>query len=388
VTTAPEKAGVLVATDSLSDAKEIAGLLRAHFQNVRVSTIAENASKDFEACSPDVLVLAFDAIAKAQVYYLGLYRLLPSLHEHHHRTVLLCTKEEVPQAFELCKKQEFDDYVLYWPLAYDGYRLPMTIWRACREMMELRVELPRRSELFSHSRHLRELEHTFDNELSQGERQIAEAHRSMTRLEHDLVTAGEEFSRRLARDGAAGLEVKDSEALAREIARLTSRQVAQAQVARVNGLEPMNAWVKQFKERVAPSIAGTRPLLEAVGALRPKLLVVDDDEMLPALVSGALEGARYELAFAADGAEALRMLRHGQPDLILMDFRLPGADGISLMRQLKASPEVAAIPIIMMTADARRETVKNSIDAGASDFLVKPFTRQSLRSKIESVFNR
>jgi two-component system chemotaxis response regulator CheY len=71
-----------------------------------------------------------------------------------------------------------------------------------------------------------------------------------------------------------------------------------------------------------------------------------------------------------------------------MDFRLPGADGISLMRQLKASPEVAAIPIIMMTADARRETVKNSIDAGASDFLVKPFTRQSLRSKIESVFNR
>jgi len=388
VTIAPEKARVLIATDSVSDAEQLARLLATHFENVQLSTVPEHASKEFEAYKPDVLVLAFDAIAKAQAYYLGLYRQLPSLHEHRHRTVLLCTKEEVPKAFELCKTQKFDDYVLYWPLAYDGLRLPMTIWGACRAIMELNAEAPRRSELFAHTRHLRELEHTLEEELSAGEQQIAAAQRSMTRLEYDLATAGEECSRRLAQEGAAGVGVKDSDALAREIAGLTSRQVAQAQAARARGLEPMHAWAKQFKERVAPSIAGTRALIETVGALRARLLVVDDDEMLPALVSGALDGANYELAFATDGATAWRMLRFSQPDLILMDFRLPGTDGISLTRQLKASPEVAAIPIIVMTSDSRRETVKSSIDAGAADFLVKPFTRQSLQSKIESVLMR
>jgi CheY-like chemotaxis protein len=388
VTTAPEKASVLIATDSATDAEQVAGLLAAHFQNVRMSTLPQTASQDFEAHKPDVLVLAFNSIAKAQLYYLGLYRLLPSLHEHRHRSVLLCSKEEVPKAFELCKTQKFDDYVLHWPLAYDGLRLPMTIWSACRAVMEFRAETPSRSELFAHTRHLRELEHTLEKELSAGEQQIAEAQRSMTRLEHDLATAGEEFSRRLALDDVSGVEMKDGDALAREIARLTSRQVAHAQAARARGLGPMQAWATHLKERVAPSIAGTRPLRATVGAMHPRLLVVDDDEMLPALVTGALDGAHYELAFATDGTEALRMLRFSQPDLILMDLRLPGTDGIALTRQLKASPEVAAIPIIMMTADSRRETVKSSIDAGAADFLVKPFTRQSLQSKIEGVLIR
>lgn len=288
MTDAPEKARILIATDSVRDAELLARLLEVHFENVRVSTVAENACKDFEAHSPDVLVLAFDSIAKAQVYYLGLYRLLPFVNEHRHRSVLLCTKDEVPKAFELCRQQRFDDYVLYWPLAYDGFRLPMTIWSACREMMQLR----------------------------------ADEHRSSTRLEHDVASAE------------------------------------------------------------------SRPLPGTVDALRTRLLVVDDDEMVPALVSGALDAARYELSFAASGAEAISMLRLAHPDLILMDFRLPGTDGISLTRQLKASPDLAAIPIIMMTTDSRRETVQGSIDAGAGNFLVKPFTRQSLQSKIDSTLIR
>jgi CheY-like chemotaxis protein len=293
VKSAPAKARVLIATDSVSDAEQLAGLLAAHFEHVRVSTIAANASKDFEEFGPHVLVLAFDTIAKAQVYYLGLYRLLPSLHEHPHRSILLCSKEEVPQAFELCKKQQFDDYVLYWPLAYDGLRLPMTIWSACRAMMEM---------------------------------------------------AGEKFS------------------------------------------------PKAIKERVAPPVTVTVTAAATATAAptptRPRLLVVDDDEMLPDLVSGALDGARYDLAFATSAAEAWQMLRFAPTDLILMDLRMPGTDGISLTRQLKGSTEAAGIPIIIMTADARRETVRSSIDAGATDFLLKPFTRQSLQFKIDSILVR
>jgi CheY-like chemotaxis protein len=74
-----------------------------------------------------------------------------------------------------------------------------------------------------------------------------------------------------------------------------------------------------------------------------------------------------------------------RPDAILMDIRLPGIDGVSLTERLKASPALADIPIIMMSGDSRVETLVRSMEAGATAFVVKPFTRQSLTMKLEKV---
>jgi CheY-like chemotaxis protein len=71
-----------------------------------------------------------------------------------------------------------------------------------------------------------------------------------------------------------------------------------------------------------------------------------------------------------------------------MDVRLPGIDGVTLTRRLKSTPHCAKIPIIMMSGDARGETLRNSIEAGAADFVVKPFTTEALTSKIENVLSR
>ena len=65
-----------------------------------------------------------------------------------------------------------------------------------------------------------------------------------------------------------------------------------------------------------------------------------------------------------------------------MDVMLPGGDGVAITEQIKSSPELAAIPVVMLTGEARLETLVRSMEAGAADFIVKPFTREALLAKI------
>jgi CheY-like chemotaxis protein len=92
-----------------------------------------------------------------------------------------------------------------------------------------------------------------------------------------------------------------------------------------------------------------------------------------------------EVVLVSSGDQALRELNDRQPDAILMDIRLADSDGVTLTRQLKSWPQLAHIPVILMTGDSRRETLLSSMRAGAVDFIAKPFTREVLRTKLERV---
>ena len=87
-------------------------------------------------------------------------------------------------------------------------------------------------------------------------------------------------------------------------------------------------------------------------------------------------------ALPQDGAAAFARIHAIGPDLVLMDVGLPGSDGIHLTEQMKATPDVASIPVVMLTGEARFETLVRSMEAGAADFIVKPFTREALVAKL------
>jgi CheY-like chemotaxis protein len=377
---------VLIATDNTTDASQIAKQLQAEFEHVQTSTNGDRAIADFEDFKPDVLVLAFDSLDKAQQYYLGLYRLSQGVHQIPHRTVILCNKDEVRAVFKLCKKQYFDDYVLYWPQTHDAPRLAMSIWTASREMTAMRSQTPSAGELWMHSRRLGELEQTIDRQFADAEKHIATAQSSTVQVERDLTRAIDAFSHRLTGDGSKGLiEVKDASAWAAEIENLKQAQLAQARSMSISSVDSMTAWTEQFKQRLEPALAGTRTLTEALRKVRPMVMVIDDDELIRKLVIHALDPQAYQTVAAADGTEALSQLRRLRPDVLLVDVRMPGLDGLSLTQRLKAAPDLSTIPVVMMTGDARRETLLNSIQAGANDFLVKPFSREALTAKLEKV---
>lgn len=380
----PAEAKVLVASDNADDAAQLLKQLKVEMEHVRASTNADLAVKDFESFKPDVLVLAFDSIEKAQRYSLGLYRQSQVVSQHRHRTVLLCSKNEVRAAFDLCKQAVFDDYVLYWPLSHDGMRLIMSIWNAARETLAL-TSTPSAKELVAHANQLGAIDALLDQQLAEGEGHGAAASRKFKQTEVAVSAALDEFSRRLTSPGNATalVEVKDAAGLLREFERLKKDSVSQAFEASADGLVPMMGWLRQVQERMAPQMAGMRGFAKKVREARPIVMVVEDDEFARILIAKTLAAQNYELVFANDSATALALLRRTNPELILMDINLPGMDGVSLTRKLKEAQHLAHIPVLMLTGEASRGTLDSSMNAGAVGFIVKPFTREALVAKIE-----
>lgn len=120
---------------------------------------------------------------------------------------------------------------------------------------------------------------------------------------------------------------------------------------------------------------------------RPRVLIVDDDVNLRRILSLFLRNAGYETVESADGRHALEILRHHRPDAILLDVMMPILDGFTLCRMIKENPQTRAIPVVICTARNRKEDLVTAIRAGAEDYIVKPFTKETVLSKIQKAIS-
>jgi len=117
----------------------------------------------------------------------------------------------------------------------------------------------------------------------------------------------------------------------------------------------------------------------------PRILLVEDNEMNRDMLSRRLARREYEVLVAVDGKEGVEMAGSEAPDLILMDMSLPVMDGWEATRQLKASPETKAIPIIALTAHAMSGDREKAMEAGCDDYDTKPIELSRLLAKIEAL---
>lgn len=117
--------------------------------------------------------------------------------------------------------------------------------------------------------------------------------------------------------------------------------------------------------------------------MKARILVVDDNELNRKLACDLLELEGYELQQCENADEVFELLSHGPaPDLILMDISLPGMDGLTLTRHLKADPRVAAIPVVAMTAFAMKGDDKKALAAGCSGYITKPIDTRRLPTQV------
>lgn len=104
-----------------------------------------------------------------------------------------------------------------------------------------------------------------------------------------------------------------------------------------------------------------------------KILIVEDEKTLLKLESILLKSKGYQVVGAASGTEALAVVQREKPDLVLLDVMLPGIDGFKVCARLKGAPETKDIPIVMLTARTRQEDIARGRDAGANEYITKPF---------------
>lgn len=115
------------------------------------------------------------------------------------------------------------------------------------------------------------------------------------------------------------------------------------------------------------------------------VLLIEDNEMNSDMLSRRLERRGYKVIVAADGIEGVKAAHEHLPDLVLMDVSLPGLDGLSATKQLKAAPDTSKIPVIALTAHAMEGDEKRCRDAGVDDYDTKPVEIGRLLAKIEAL---
>lgn len=122
--------------------------------------------------------------------------------------------------------------------------------------------------------------------------------------------------------------------------------------------------------------------------MSPNIMVVEDEEALGVLLRYNLEAEGYDVDIILRGDDAEMMLRERQPDLLILDWMLPGVSGIELCRRLRARPESENLPIILLTARGEESERVRGLATGADDYVVKPFSTPELMARVRALLRR
>jgi two-component system, OmpR family, phosphate regulon response regulator PhoB len=122
--------------------------------------------------------------------------------------------------------------------------------------------------------------------------------------------------------------------------------------------------------------------------MTPSILIVEDEEALTLLLRYNLEAAGYDVESVARGDEADLRLREAVPDLVILDWMLPGVSGIELCRRLRSRPETRQLPIVMLTARGEESERVRGLSTGADDYVVKPFSVPELLARVSALLRR
>ena len=119
-------------------------------------------------------------------------------------------------------------------------------------------------------------------------------------------------------------------------------------------------------------------------ANKKRILVVDDEVVIAKLLSNRLKNWGYDVMIATSGKDGLKMAQRENPDLVLLDIRMPDLDGRQVCARLREGPETSRSRIMFVTALGLPEQIETGFQAGPDDYLVKPFNPQELRERIEA----
>ena len=116
-----------------------------------------------------------------------------------------------------------------------------------------------------------------------------------------------------------------------------------------------------------------------------RIIIVDDDEIVTEIVSEVLDAAGHMTSAIHDGANAIAAISGGDPDMVILDYNLPGITGMEILRQVRSLPYTADVPVMMLTSKGGRLLKARAEQTGADDYLVKPFQPDELVRRVEAL---
>jgi len=145
--------------------------------------------------------------------------------------------------------------------------------------------------------------------------------------------------------------------------------------------------VLEPRSGLKPFVTAT-PFQASVAQRRFHILVVDDQPDMLTMIVRALEEDQYAVSKATSGPEALRMIGEYMPDLVVLDYKMSGMDGMAVTKSLRANPETQALPVLMLTAMTDEPSTRSGFEAGVTDYVTKPFSIPQLTARVRACLAR
>ena len=333
---------ILIVSDSADELRSVHELLTADLGGCWSTDDESAALLLFQEHHPSVLILSFQEIEKAERFYLTLFRQCHQMQDIPHQTLLLCKNTEAESAYALCMSGTIDDYVVNRPL-YDPFRLRLSVRQALDRRKEEQQSTSASRLLLNVGSDLRHLDNYVEKTLVAGEGQQGESLRVFQSFTKKVTNQLRQFEEHLGTPAMGHMvKVLDQGGLRRQF--------------------------EQFHQE----------------SLELEILVVDDDEIYLDMLVTIVEGGGLRVVAAENGEVALAKMRTRRPDLVLLDYQMPGLDGLQTLRRMKLDPDLKPVPVIMLTGTSERELVGQCIQTGAADFIVKPSDRVTILAKINA----
>lgn len=124
-----------------------------------------------------------------------------------------------------------------------------------------------------------------------------------------------------------------------------------------------------------------------MGTMGKKIVIAEDEEHIGRMVKFKLEKEGFTVIWARDGVSALEKVKSEMPSLVLLDVMMPGKDGIEVLKTIKADQSLMNIPVVMLTAKGQESDVISGLDAGAADYIIKPFRPTELVVRLKRLMS-
>ena len=123
-------------------------------------------------------------------------------------------------------------------------------------------------------------------------------------------------------------------------------------------------------------------------ATAPRVLSIEDDAAMGQFLKAVFTAQGFTMDLATDGNAGLEMARRRRPDLVILDLLMPYKNGFEVLKELKDAPDTRAVPVIILSSNSREEDIVKALNAGADDFVVKPFRARELVTRVRKVLER
>jgi CheY-like chemotaxis protein len=364
---------ILILSDQQDEIDDLVNLLAPRFGVPRSSLNAHDAARIIKEIKPGVVIFAFQRVGDVPAAQDVLNTVLRDLKLYKPQRLLMCKASESEQAYALYSNGLIDDFIADRPL-YDPNRLRLSVSQA----------LERRQYRLVSSDLLKVIER-IDADMLGLDQFVSRLIESVDEKHHESIEMFHYLTHKVVSELA---DLHDGLVQRQQVGESGGRTTGDDSTPRDDGLNKTADWLVELSRDYKKSHSEPRmapPELQKTGI---RVLLVDDDDFYRDVFVSMMQGSGFDIETADHGGTAIDMARKNPPDIILLDYKMPGIDGLEVLDILNSEQAMRNIPVIMLTGISSKYIVDRSVKGGARDFIVKPGSRDVILRKIIDVVGR